>query len=281
MINPYVKILRPHHWLKNLMLLFPPFFAGMLASKQIFLDAILPLVAFSLGASAIYIFNDVRDAKKDKLHPRKKNRPIPSGSVSPKSALMLGNILLLAALLIGSTISKPFFIILFSYLLISCIYTLKLKNIVVVDLFCVSLGFVLRLEAGGQAFSTVISDWLFLNVFLLAIFLSTGKRLFEKRTLGEAAKNHRLTLGNYPDGFLEGAMFMSGGAVLVTYAIYVIQHPYLIYSVPVCCFGLFQYIYLVKSGKSGDPTESMLKDPALFITSIIWVSMMAFSLYYQ
>ena len=149
------------------------------------------------------------------------------------------------------------------------------------DIFCISACFLLRLEAGGSAFTIVISEWLFLSVFLLALFLSTGKRLSEKTCLGAAAVMHRKSLNAYPEGFLDGVMYMTGAAVLVTYTMYVISRhsTLLIYTVPLCSFGLLRYILRIRCGKGGDPTESLLKDVPLLIVGVVWAVMVGWGIY--
>jgi uncharacterized YccA/Bax inhibitor family protein len=124
-----------------------------------------------------------------------------------------------------------------------------------------------------------VSDWLFLSVFLLAIFLSAGKRLGEKKMLGETSGEHRKSLLEYSEGVLEGYMYLSGSAVLVTYTMYVITKHKLVFTVPLCCFGLFRYMMIVKRGGSGDPTDSLLKDPVLFMVGFVWVMMVGVSIY--
>jgi len=135
------------------------------------------------------------------------------------------------------------------------------------------------LQAGGAAFGVTISDWLFLSVFLLAIFLSTGKRLCERNTLGDNGGNHRESLLHYPPGLLEGTMYMTGAAVLVTYSMYVIHRPALVYTVPLCTFGLLRFMLLVKSNQYGDPTESLLKDGTLFVVGLFWVVLVGAATY--
>jgi len=168
-----------------------------------------------------------------------------------------------------------------AYFTISLAYSAKLKNIVLVDIFCISAGFLLRLQAGGAAFNVAISEWLFLSVFLLSVFLSTGKRFAEKKHLGDTANHHRKALAAYPKGFLEGTMYMTGGSVLVTYTMYVISRhsAWLLYSVPLCCFGLLRYILRVQSGKGGDPTESLTRDVPLLIVGVLWVCMVGWGIY--
>jgi len=274
-----LKLLRPTQWLKNLMLYFPPFLGGLLLQPGLFAKGVVPFASFCLGSSATYVLNDLLDRHNDSLHPKKKYRPIPSGRVSLPLAAGLALCCLAGALWLAWVVSASFLQLLLAYLVISTCYSLKLKELPVVDLFCISAGFLMRLEAGGEAFGIAITDWLFLSVFLLAIFLSTGKRLGEKQALGSGAGGHRKALLSYPEGFLQGTMYMTGGAVLVTYTQYVIARHVMIYTVPLCCFGLMRFIMRVQSGQGGDPTESLLKDLPLFIVGLLWAAMIGWGLY--
>ena len=267
--------------MKNLLLLFPPFLGGELLSPGVVGKGVLPIISFCLASSSAYVLNDIIDRNHDKNHPRKKNRPISSGIVSLPIAGVFYLILLFSAVILATRLSMVFLSILLCYLFISILYSLSFKKLPIVDLFCISAGFLFRLQAGGEVFSIKISAWLFLSVFLLSIFLSTGKRLFEKNALGDDAANHRESLQHYPPGFLDGTMYMTGGAVLVTYTLYVIEHHVLIYTVPLCCFGLMRYIMRVKSGLGGDPTESLLKDLPLFVVGVLWAVMVGLGIYGQ
>ncbi len=187
----------------------------------------------------------------------------------------------MAAILLALSISWKFLLFLLAYLFIAGAYSFSLKKYPIIDLFCISSGFLLRLLAGGEAFGVVVSEWLFLSVFLLALFLSTGKRLSEKNSLGDQAGSHRKSLSGYPDRFLDGVLFMTGSAVLVTYTMYVVSRhkAILLYTVPLCCFGLLRYIFRVQSGKGGDPTESLTRDLPLLIVGLLWVFMVGWGIY--
>ena len=274
-----LKLLRPHQWLKNLMLFFPPFLGGALLQPGYLRHGISAFAAFSLASSAAYIFNDLRDLERDRLHPAKCRRPLASGEVGRLPAVILMVGLLLGTVLLGWRISPFFLQIVGLYLCFSGLYSWVLKDWPIVDVFCISLGFVLRLYAGGEAFAVYVSDWLFLTVFLLALFLSFGKRLSEKTSLGEDASGHRQVLAGYPEGFLENAMFLCAGAVIVTYSIYSLNHRYMIYTVPLCMFGLLRYLFRIKSGASGDPTDALLKDLPLLVVGILWVATVFWSVY--
>lgn len=279
MVFAFIKLLRPSQWLKNLMIFFPPFLGGVLLLPGVAIKGGVPFLSFCLASSSTYILNDILDRERDRNHPAKKHRPLVSGKVSLSTAIALYGVLLTSAVALSTRISAVFLSIVVAYLVISILYSFFLKHLPVVDLFCISAGFLFRLQAGGEAFNVTISEWLFLSVFLLSIFLSTGKRLCEKTELGDNAGNHRKSLDGYPHGFLEGTMYMTGGSVLVTYTLYVIEHHVLIYTVPLCCFGLLRYILRVKSGLSGDPTESLLKDGPLFVVGLLWAVMVGWGIY--
>ncbi|UFS69716.1 decaprenyl-phosphate phosphoribosyltransferase [Geomonas sp. RF6] len=278
-MTPYLRLLRAHQWLKNLMLLFPPFLSGALLQPALLQRGVLPILSFCLASSATYVFNDVHDAERDRHHPVKKGRPVACGEISRGRATFFGVCLLVGALFCGSRVPGGFFPFLAAYLLINACYTLGLKALPVVDIFCIAAGFVLRLQGGGAAFGVIISEWLFLSVFLLAVFLSTGKRLCEKGGLADNAANHRKSLEGYPEGFLELAMGITGAAVLVTYAMYTLSRHALIYTVPLCTFGLLRYTLRVKAGGGGDPTDALLKDLPLCVTGLLWVVLTAFGIY--
>lgn len=278
-VSAYCALLRPAQWIKNLMLLFPPFLGGALLHAGTAATAACTLPLFCLASSATYVFNDIRDRESDALHPRKKNRPLGSGKVSPRNAAILAAVLFSASMVGAAFVSSRFFLLLVLYVAVSFCYSLKLKQIALLDIFSISAGFLIRLEAGGEAFGIAVSDWLFLSVFLLSVFLSTGKRIYEKNLLGSGAGEHRKSLSAFPPGFLEGTMYLTGATVLVTYTMYVIARHSLVYTVPLCCFGLLRFIMRVQAGEGGDPTESLLHDRQLLVVGLFWALSVALVIY--
>lgn len=275
----YINLLRPRQWLKNIMLLFPPFLAGSLFQGDMLSRGIIPLIAFCFASSSTYALNDMVDRENDSHHPQKKLRPLSSGEITLSTAFIIFMVFLIASLVMSYSVSTTFLLLVITYILVTTMYSLKLKEFPIIDIFCISAGFLIRLQAGGEAFGVVISEWLFLSVFLLALFLGTGKRLGEKCSLGISAGIHRKSLQSYPDGFLDGIMFMTGAAVLVTYTMYVISRHSLIYTVPLCVYGLLRYIFIIKSGQDGDPTEVLVKDGPLFAVGLLWTVMVGWSIY--
>jgi 4-hydroxybenzoate polyprenyltransferase len=219
------------------------------------------------------------DCERDRVHPEKKRRPLPSGQVAPASVVVLIGVFLAAGVLLSMQLSGLFCVYVGLYLTFSVLYSLFLKELPIIDVFCISLGFVLRLYGGGEAFNVQVSDWLFLSVFLLAIFLGFGKRYSERRILGGQAGQHRKNLEVYPEGFLESALYLSGATVLITYAMYAITKPVMVYTVPLCVFGLMRYLMRIKSGRGGDPTSALLNDLTLLFTGILWVALVAWCVY--
>jgi 4-hydroxybenzoate polyprenyltransferase len=279
MIRSYIYLLRPQQWLKNLMVFFPPFLSGVLLKHWTIFDGVLPFAAFCCASSTTYIFNDFLDLEQDAIHPEKCRRPLAAGKLTRRAALYYAALLLSVSLLLAWKVSLLFLLYVVLYLAISSAYSLRLKHMPILDIFCIAFGFVLRLYGGGAAFNVIISDWLFLTVFLLSIFLSVGKRYSEKRSLGVLAVDHRPALKVYPAGFLDAAMCLSGASVLVTYSIYVINKPLLVYTVPLCLFGLLRYLLMIKSGADGDPTDALTKDGLLLIVGVLWILIVGLSVY--
>jgi decaprenyl-phosphate phosphoribosyltransferase len=278
-VTPLIILARPRQWLKNLMVFFPPFLSGSLFHSQSIAGVILPILSFCLASSSTYIVNDIFDIDQDACHPEKSRRPLSAGEVSRKLALSLAVLFLVASLVLAWRVTQTFLLYVILYLGFSYAYSFRLKHVPIFDVFCISTGFVLRLFGGGAAFRVNISHWLFLSVFLLSVFLSFGKRYSEQCCLGELGGTHRRTLDEYPEGFLEAAMYLSGATVLVTYSLYVINRPLLVYTVPLCLFGLLRYLMIIKSGGEGDPTAALTKDMPLLFVSILWSLTVSMSIY--
>jgi 4-hydroxybenzoate polyprenyltransferase len=259
---------------------FPPFLGGSLFSSAcISKNGFLSFISFCCVSSALYIFNDLNDIKRDALHPVKCLRPLASGAVSKRFATAYAIVLSSLGLVLAFLAVPNLILYLLLYGAVTIAYTIWLKNIPVVDLFCISCGFLIRLQAGGTIFNVEITEWLFLSVFFLSLCLSSGKRLSEQNLLGAGAAEHRSSLCGYSYGTLDAMLQVTTATVLVTYTMYTLVHPQLVYTVPLCCFGLFRYILRVKSGNSGDPTESLFKDLPLLGVSILWALLVGWSIY--
>ena len=176
LMKKIINLLRPTHYVKNIFIFLPLFFSGQITLMEKSVSAIIAFVAFSLSASAIYIFNDLRDIKNDKMHPVKKLRPLASGLVSKKLAFFLMIILLCISLSLMITVSTKSLIILIIYILLNLAYSLGLKRIPIIDITIISIGFVLRLFVGSFAYNVDLNTWILIMTFLLALFIALGKR---------------------------------------------------------------------------------------------------------
>ncbi len=267
----YLNLLRPKHWLKNILLFAAPFFGGRLFFEETLLMALPAFIAFSLCASAAYIFNDIKDIENDRLHPEKKKRPIASNSISKRQASVFAVFLIVPSLILSYAIAPAFFYCIFSYLFIQAAYSTYLKNIAIVDIFCIASGFVIRVLAGGAAFNVEVSHWLLLTMFTISLVLAAGKRIGEVSLLNEKAEKHRKSLRYYSASTLNEILIISSSVSLMAYALYSVeQFQDFIYTIPVVTFGLFRYIMLSKQGM-GDPTEAMTRDKWMALTVVLWL----------
>jgi decaprenyl-phosphate phosphoribosyltransferase len=270
-IRNYLFLLRPKHWIKNLFLFAAPFFGGTLFSEAVLRTALPAFIAFSLCASAGYILNDVSDTESDKLHAKKKTRAIASGTIRKGNAWILSVIVGIVSLITAFRISLVFLFFILLYFSIQLTYSLYLKHIPIVDIFCIASGFVIRVLAGGAAFDVAVSQWLLLTMFMISLVLAAGKRIGEVNTLNEKAEEHRKSLVYYSLVSLNEILLIASAASLIAYALYTIeQFRSLVYTVPIVTFGLFRYIMLSKQGL-GDPTDAMTRDKWLALTVVLWL----------
>ena len=270
-IAAHIKILRIRHWIKNLLLFAAPFFGGNLFLDKTVLMALPVFLAFSCCASAAYIFNDIRDYKKDRLHPVKKERPIASNGISIPQSSLLAISLLVSSLILSYSIAPAFFYLMLSYIFIQIAYSLRLKDIAVVDIFCIASGFVIRVLAGGAAFHVEVSPWLLLTMFMISLVLASGKRIGEASLLNGDAVRHRKSLEHSYVSSLNEILLISSASSLIAYALYTVEmYQSLVYTIPIATFGLFRYMVLSKQGM-GDPTEALTKDRWLAVTVIVWL----------
>jgi 4-hydroxybenzoate polyprenyltransferase len=273
------KLLRPRHWIKNLLLFAPPFFGGSIFSEWVLRTSLPAFISFSFAASAIYIFNDIHDKEADKNHPVKNMRPIASGEISAGASLFFSCILIAISILFSLFINTSFAYYIFSYMGLNILYTLRLRFLPIFDIFSIAAGFIIRVMAGSEAFQVEVSSWLFLSVFFISILLASGKRLSEMSALKSNAHLHRNVLGEYPDGFLESLLWLTGAASLISYSLYTIEKGEdLFYTVILSAFGLIRYLYVVKMGK-GEPVEAIFSDRILSITIIMWIIVVGYLRY--
>ena len=270
MMSPFVlpRLLRVKQWTKNAVVFAAFVFAlgdrnQNLAAWELW-KVCLAALAFSLVSSAVYIFNDLRDAPQDRLHPIKRHRPIAAGEVGVQASMGMALILLMLGLGGAWRLGTPLLVVVSLYLFLQLAYTFCLKRIALVDVVVIAMGFVLRALAGAVVIQVVISPWLLLCALLLALFLGLCKRRHEKVNL--AGQGTRAALDNYDERLLDLLISMMGASSLVCYSIYTLWPetvakfgtPWLGATIPFVVFGLFRYMDLVYRQEKGDRPEQIL-----------------------
>lgn len=277
----YARLARPNQYIKNSFILLPVFFGYKLATSDAILNSVYAFLAFSLTASAVYVLNDIMDINEDRKHPRKKNRPLASGSLSTHKAIVFIFCLLTASLCISLLLLPlQFIVILAAYLLLNLGYSFYLKHIAIVDVICISAGFVLRVIAGGFVSSVPVSFWIIIMTFLIAIFLALGKRRDDLLVLYSGSST-RKCLNGYNLEFVSLSMVIMASVVIVAYILYCVS-PEVIqkHSTDNLYFtgfwvivGLLRYLQITfVDGKSGSPTHILLHDYFLWTVIAGWIS---------
>ena len=287
LMKKIINLLRPTHYVKNIFIFLPLFFSGQITLMEKSVSAIIAFVAFSLSASAIYIFNDLRDIKNDKMHPVKKLRPLALGLVSKKLAFFLMIILLCISLSLMITVSIKSLIILIIYILLNLAYSLGLKRIPIIDITIISIGFVLRLFVGSFAYNVDLNTWILIMTFLLALFIALGKRRDDVLILKKTKKKMRKSIDGYNLKLIDSSMLVLAATTVVTYIQFSISSESIIkfnenlYLTTIfIIFGIMRYLQLVfVHNTSGDPVEIILNDNITKINLLIWLSSFIWIIY--
>ncbi len=284
----WLKLLRVYQWPKNILLFAAPFFGGKLNDEIVVGKCSVAFIIFSLVASAIYIFNDIRDLKRDKIHPVKKHRPIASGAISPRTGICAAAILTCLGVTASFYLfSLEFSFTLISYMIINICYSLYFKNIIPLDVFCVSSGYLFRILAGGYASSVTVSPWLFLTGFWVALYITFSKRLSDLQLIKRNPEETRtsgvkLPYHKYEEKLLFGSAIISAANCLMTYGIYTLrQGDSLVLTIIPASYGIIRYMVIVASGKSGDPLQVFVQDLQIMISSIFFLGIIGWLLYFR
>ncbi len=279
-MNVILQLLRVHQWVKNAFVIFPLVFSGLFVDMNRLTAVLLTLWAYCCVASSVYIFNDLLDYQRDRLHPKKKNRPLSTGAVTPFMALCLAVPLLGIGIACGFWVNQGVGDLLLAYIVLHVVYNFWAKNIVILDVFFIAFGFQLRIWAGAMAAGVVLSVWLQLCVFVLALFLGFTKRRCEITALKDKAAEHRQALMEYNVYLLDQIIGILASLTVVFYGLYTIsqeapghaEHSRITYSLAFVIFGIFRYLYLVHVKKSGDePGELLSSDWPLLINVLLWL----------
>jgi len=275
MLDQVLISMRPKQWTKNLFVFAAVAFTGNLFNLPLFLNAILAFFIFCCLSGSVYIINDVIDRKADKQHPQKKERPIAAGKLDHIKAIKAAIIIAFAGLAFSFFLPLYFVISAVAYLVLLFCYSLFLKDIIIIDAMTVSIGFVLRLLAGGFAISIISSPWSLIMVFFLAMFMSLVKRRVERESLGDLAIAYRKSLAYYRKETLDYIVVISATSVIIFYALFSLffvrsQHLYV--TLPFVVYGVFRYMYLAFEKNMGrDPSVLFLEDKPLLLDVIGWI----------
>jgi 4-hydroxybenzoate polyprenyltransferase len=289
-----LRALRPHQWVKNVFVFAAVVFAygevGRVHPEDHsdVVHTFQAFFAFCLGASAIYLVNDVLDRESDRAHPTKRERPIARGDVTVPVALVTSAILVAGALflgwLAGGESAKVAYVVA-GYIALNFAYSVKLKHLVLIDAFCIATGFLLRILAGGLAADAKVSHWLLLCTLFLALFLALCKRRAEIELLGDGRGAHRANLRQYTVPFLDQLVTVLAATTIVNYTMYTVAdetvHKFestnLVWSVPFVVFGIARYMFLVQTSRAGgNPTRVLLGGDAMFaVNAVLWFAVVA------
>ena len=282
-MRPVLKLIRPHQYLKNGFVLLGPLFAHKWDSGTLSLT-LLAFFAFCSMASAVYILNDILDIEADRGHPVKRNRPLPSGTISLRLAKILLGTLIFSSVMFSTLTSWWVLLFVISYLAINILYSWRLKHIVILDVFIISAGFMLRILAGTVGLGIAPSAWLLLCGLMVTLFLGFAKRRAELLMLESSDyENSNLTrrvLDDYSPQMLEQFISVTAACTIIAYGLYTVSpqtvaihgSDNLIYTLPFVVYGIFRYLYLLhRRAKGNDTAKDLAQDPHLLTTVMAWV----------
>ncbi|WP_242862368.1 decaprenyl-phosphate phosphoribosyltransferase [Clostridium massiliamazoniense] len=271
-----LKLMRPKQWIKNLFVFAPLLFSYSFAQEGKIEKSIITFILFCLTSSTVYIMNDILDVESDRVHPKKRFRPIASGAIKVPQAIGALIVLLLISLIGSYFVNRDLFIVIVLYLINNLLYSFKIKHIVIVDIVSIAIGFILRITAGGIVIDVKLSGWIILCTFFISLFLGFEKRKNELVKLSDKATEHRKILEDYSEDLLIQYSNISVTCTLVCYAIYTfVAYPannYMMFTNIFVVYGLFRYKYLAeKKGTGGSPTEAVLTDKTIMIDVLLWI----------
>ncbi len=279
-MKAYIQLIRPKDWAKNMFLFIPLFFSGMFFETTKLGELAIGFLCFSLVASSIYIMNDYRDIEDDKKHPVKKLRPLASGAVNKSTAIAIAVLFLIVGFTVAWFLRDKFMFILGIYFLMNVGYSFGLKNIPILDIFIISVGFVLRIKAGSVISLIPLSEWLIIMVFLLALFMAFAKRRDDVLLKLSSGDDMRKAVKGYNLEFINTALSLICAVIIVAYLMYTkspeveqrLQTYRLYYTCIFVLAGIFRYLQLVfVQQNSQSPTKILYKDRFIQVTILLWV----------
>jgi 4-hydroxybenzoate polyprenyltransferase len=289
-VRAIIRLARPGHWIKNLIVLLPVVFALQIHNVDAWAKAFTAAIVFCLVSSFTYILNDIKDRRSDLAHPTKKNRPLASGQLSVKTAVIEAVIFLLLAAIVTQKLSLLVVPIILAYIFLQLSYTMFLKDRVLVDVICIALGFVFRAAGGAVAIKAIISPWLFIGIFTICLFMGFCKRYSEVVTISDKklAESHRPTLVRYTPDLLMHLITLSAGIAVTAFLFYGLSERtvaqfgtnYFIYTLPLVVYAVFRFAMLSMEGTYSDPTDLILHDRPFQTVTSMWVIAAMYIIYW-
>lgn len=278
-----LKLMRVKHYIKNLLIFLPLIFSNNITNIKLLIQTILAFIIFSLITSIVYIFNDLKDVEKDKLHPTKKSRPLASGEITKKQAyiiiIILIGICIISSILIFKGNFKAYLLIL-TYVALNICYSLKLKNIPIIDITVLAIGYLLRIMYGASIIYVPVSNWLYLTVLSASFYMAMGKRRNELFEI-TIKKTTRDVLKYYNTNFLDKNMYMCLGLAIVFYSLWCMDickqinnRINVMYTIPIIIILSMKYSLNIEKDGSGDPVEVILKDKTIIFLLLILAVML-------
>jgi 4-hydroxybenzoate polyprenyltransferase len=274
-----LRLMRPHQWLKNGFVFVGLLFGHVWNQAETIQAVLMATAAFCLVSSAIYVINDLTDREADRLHPKKRHRPLAAGLVSPGQAIILALLCAVGGLILAYAASVNAFVIVLVYALLNMAYSWHLKQVVILDVFIIAAGFMLRILAGTIGVGIPPSSWLLLTGLMVTLFLGFAKRRSEMAVMEQGGEAARKVLLNYSLPMLDLMIGVCAAGVVMSYSLYTmsaetlaIHHTdKLIYTVPFVLYGLFRYLHLTFSSDAGeDPARDLVRDPHMLVTVLGW-----------
>ena len=280
--------LRPQQWVKNFVLLAGLIFSQNLDKPDFILKSLAAFALFCLLSSSVYIFNDIMDVESDRKHPLKSARPIAGGRIKVSTGGFLFVVLAIASLGLALWLNPVFALTALGYFVLNLLYSVYLKNVVIIDVMCIALSFVIRAVAGAVVIGVEISAWLVVCTTLLALFLGFGKRRHELVLLEGQATGHRKSLSEYSPYFLDQMISVVTASTVVAYAFYTLSPEvkvklgasHMELTIPFVLYGVFRYLYLIHQKEGGgSPTKMLLTDRPILANVILWLAAVVLIVY--
>ncbi|NLL06364.1 MAG: decaprenyl-phosphate phosphoribosyltransferase [Clostridiaceae bacterium] len=271
----YIKLLRPKQWIKNLFVVAPLIFAKHIFEYNYVIRVLAAFVLFCCISSSVYVLNDIIDCEKDRLHPKKKNRPIASGLISKIEGAIVIAILLPLILFVSFYMDIFFGVAVLLYFLNNLLYSFKIKHMVILDVMSIAVGFLLRVIGGALVIRVYISPWILLCTLLLSLFLGFSKRRNELVVLANGAENHRKILEEYSLEFIDNMLSIVTASTVMAYSLYTFStnsgNYNMMLTIPFVLYGIFRYQYIIyKKNEGGSPEETVLSDIPLIVSIVLW-----------